>query len=506
MASDFSRHCFIFLDSPRLDFADSRAAVRAFLGRRLHYHGVGSFDIAADRGTLETIARRALAERQGQFDYFVVADVLNPLPDMELVAAMTAMIERTGALTCVCEGAIPGTEVESVICARSLDDSGLANSPATQWTTAFRPTVRWESQARHNNQLNISKYKRLKLFLKLVETGLPLHEKSVDEIMATLATDRVFQMLASFGEEVRLLWHERCPHCGHAIHALTNTMSQPFCGYLPTSRPLYHECEGCGLVVQSPYIHADDVHKIYDEWDKRDFMVSTNNPYTVNAPRCNLSKVRPHLPVGARTLDLGGGIGRFSQFLAEQNPAWKVTHSDFAIKADIEGNLSRRALDFTRQEIGEGQYDLITAWEVIEHVPFEKLDFVLSNIARALLPGGFFAFSTPDFDSPLCKSYDFFALCPPFHYTVFGERWLRSYFANSTEFEMFDVRHGSDFLDDALNWYAYGSRTCPSVALRNTSMVLREVFELDEDRAIRAELARAGIGTEIIMTMRKKVR
>jgi hypothetical protein len=139
-------------------------------------------------------------------------------------------------------------------------------------------------------------------------------------------------------------------------------------------------------------------------------------------------------------------------------------------------------------------------------VPFDRLGFVLGNIARALTPGGFFAFSTPDFDSPLCKSFDFYALCPPFHYTVYGQRWLRSYFGASDDFDVFDVRHGSDFLDDALNWYSYGIRTCPSMAIRNTSSVLRSVFELDGNRAIRDQLSRAGIGTEIIMTLRKKSR
>ena len=137
------------------------------------------------------------------------------------------------------------------------------------------------------------------------------------------------------------------------------------------------------------------------------------------------------------------------------------------------------------------------------HVPYHKLSFILNNIYNALVPGGFFIFSTPDYDSPLCKSFDFYTLCPPFHYLVFGEKWLREYFENSDSFDVFDVKHCSDFLDDAINWYAYGSKTCPSMAMRGTAKVLKSIFEMDSDKKIRNQLASIGIGTEIVMTLRK---
>ena len=181
-----------------------------------------------------------------------------------------------------------------------------------------------------------------------------------------------------------------------------------------------------------------------------------------------------------------------------------MTHSDFEIKANAPDGVRSRMLDFTRSPIGRADYDLITAWEVIEHVPYHKLSFMLHNIWEALEPGGFFVFSTPDFDSPLCKSFDFYAICPPFHYLVFGERWLRNYFAASEHFEVFDVRHCSDFLDDALNWFEYGSKTCPSMAMRGTAQLLHAVFCQDGDKQIRNRLTASGMGTEIVMTLRKK--
>jgi len=46
------------------------------------------------------------------------------------------------------------------------------------------------------------------------------------------------------------------------------------------------------------------------------------------------------------------------------------------------------------------QFDLITAWEVLEHVPPSELDQLFRNIAGHLRPGGYFIASTtsvPDF-------------------------------------------------------------------------------------------------------------
>lgn len=136
---------------------------------------------------------------------------------------------------------------------------------------------------------------------------------------------------------------------------------------------------------------------------------------------------------------------------------------------------------------------------------YHKLEFMLCNILEALESGGFFVFSTPDFDSPLCESFDFYAIFPPFHYLVFGQRWLQNYFAAFGKLEVFDVRHCSDFMDDALNWYDYGSKTCPSTSSRGTAQLMRAVFESDGDRRIRDRLNAVGMGAEIVMTLRKPI-
>jgi SAM-dependent methyltransferase len=499
MSKNLSQHLFCIAGNIRLAFEDSAPLVEGFIRARLRHHGA-AYKFFPDWLSLERHVGELL-KAPPVVRFIVIADAMNPFTDFELVEHMTETLRRTQKAFCCCDGAVPGTEVRAVLSVDAFKPLAFSLANIDRKDASI---VRWGTQIRYNNQLNLYKFKRLKMFLALVQNFDDLPSLSTSELMERLQRDDVFSLLSAFGEDLRLISYEKCPHCEGGLVPLLNTMSQPFCGYLPAERPLYYECESCGLVVQSPSIHEDDVHTIYDKWDKQDFVASTNNPYTTDSIRCDFSVILSQLPTNTRSLDLGGGVGNFSKFLKETYPDWDITHSDFEIKAQSCDGVKACTLDFTRNSIGKAQYDLITAWEVIEHVPYHKLSFVLQNIYEALAPGGFFVFSTPNFDSPLCKSFDFFALCPPFHYLVFGERWLRRYFSESQLFEVYDVKHCSDFLDDALNWYGYGSKTCPTMAMRGTAELLRAVFEMDTDKSIRNRLASNGMGTEIIMTLKKK--
>ena len=89
--------------------------------------------------------------------------------------------------------------------------------------------------------------------------------------------------------------------------------------------------------------------------------------------RTTLELAAPHLPGRPAVLDLGGGLGTFSQFVKQEHPQWSVTHSDFDLRsrpALAASGVETRTLDFLREPIGECAYDLITAFEVVEHLPF----------------------------------------------------------------------------------------------------------------------------------------
>lgn len=428
--------------------------------------------------------------------YIVVIDILNPIVDIDLINKMIDSLEVTSKNYAICDGAIPGTQAEYIVAPKVNSSLDLQNSDEIT-------LVRWFSQDSYNNQFNLYKYKRLKMFLALLNKVENLYTLSIKEIIDKLNDSDIFNSLVAYGEDIKLYEYTKCPHCKGRLISLHMNMSQPFCGYIPSSRALYHECEKCGLIVMSPYVDQNETAKIYDIYDKQDFAASLNNPYKVGTPRCDFSDFINILPKSVRTLDLGGGMGFFSKFLKSTYPHWNVTHADFEIKSDInlEGlDIKTKALDFTANTIGKECYDFITAWEVLEHIPYEKLEETLNNIYNALSNGGIFMFSTPDFDSPLCKSNDFYATCPPFHYLVFTKRWLESYFKN-TKWNIHSIRHCSDFLDDSEMWYDYVGKTAPSFQLRATSEVLRELLSIPQNKKL---LLEKGMGTEVIFTLIKQ--
>ena len=51
----------------------------------------------------------------------------------------------------------------------------------------------------------------------------------------------------------------------------------------------------------------------------------------------------------------------------------------------------------------DGSIAKVQAQDVFEHLPFEKLPFVLDEIYRVLKPGGVFRLSVPDYRSPVLK-------------------------------------------------------------------------------------------------------
>lgn len=86
----------------------------------------------------------------------------------------------------------------------------------------------------------------------------------------------------------------------------------------------------------------------------------------------------PSRPAGFRHLDYGGGGGEMSTHL--RAAGWDSTNFDL-YNPDSDTPIQER-----------GQFDLITAYEVMEHVPDPQ--GVVSDIKLALKPGGVFLFST----------------------------------------------------------------------------------------------------------------
>ena len=102
-----------------------------------------------------------------------------------------------------------------------------------------------------------------------------------------------------------------------------------------------------------------------------------------------------------RLLDVGCGLGRFLGYLAHHEPGWSLAGTDLSAWA-VEQNRQRwPELDFrlagaTERPLEEGSQSVVTALDVLEHVP--ERDDALEAIEAMLAPGGLFVFVVPVYD------------------------------------------------------------------------------------------------------------
>ena len=91
----------------------------------------------------------------------------------------------------------------------------------------------------------------------------------------------------------------------------------------------------------------------------------------------------------------------------------------------------------------------------------------------------------------------------PFHYTVLGKKWLVNYFLNKKLFKIEDIKHCSDFLDDAINWYSYAENTSANQGLKGTYAILKTIFGNFKNKDLKNLLLENEMGTKVIFTLKK---
>jgi SAM-dependent methyltransferase len=173
-----------------------------------------------------------------------------------------------------------------------------------------------------------------------------------------------------------------CPVCFGACFLFDVVDFNKSCAaeQLPLSGiPIYYvRCAACGFCF-APECHALSPEEFTTHIYNNEYL-AVDPEYLEIRPRKNaatLLAMFPDLPGFVRHLDYGGGNGLLAQALRESN--WNsVSFDPLLDKAPGIGSL--------------GKYDLITAFEVFEHVP--DVHELMSNLRRLLSPGGLVLFST----------------------------------------------------------------------------------------------------------------
>jgi SAM-dependent methyltransferase len=140
----------------------------------------------------------------------------------------------------------------------------------------------------------------------------------------------------------------------------------------------------------------------------------------------------------ARVLDLGCGLGAFLERAHRRHPEWEL----FAVDAEPRGvaETAERVPSATvklhsadSQSFPYGSIDIVTAWDVIEHVG--SLDEVATSVDTMLKPTGLFFLVVPVYDGPLGPLVRALDSDPTHIHQVGRDRWLA--WAN-THFEVLD--------------------------------------------------------------------
>ena len=209
----------------------------------------------------------------------------------------------------------------------------------------------------------------------------------------------------------------RCPLCGADDYhvrfedRLAGVSVDPQRHYTSTSSAYGEhgrivECRSCDLVYMNPRPHHQSVQDNYSAVEDTRYLDEEQG--RVETFTESLEHVAQFVPSG-RMLDVGCHVGTFLtiaeaagfQVAGVEPSTWA---SEIA-RGRIAGPVHRGAVEDA--PLPEGGYDVITLWDVIEHLPDPALD--LRSIHASLRPGGIFAVSTMDVDSLFAR--------------VLGRRW-----------------------------------------------------------------------------------
>jgi SAM-dependent methyltransferase len=117
-----------------------------------------------------------------------------------------------------------------------------------------------------------------------------------------------------------------------------------------------------------------------------------------------------HIPAGSLVLDVGCGSGAFRKHL----PQCTYRGLDPFAEPESAPDVIRQSLPEHLEE-ARGRYDVVTAFQVIEHVD-DPLDFAAQMVAL-LRPGGTLIVCAPLHPSPLTEIPNFLINAPPHHLT-----------------------------------------------------------------------------------------
>jgi SAM-dependent methyltransferase len=181
-------------------------------------------------------------------------------------------------------------------------------------------------------------------------------------------------------------------------------------------------CLSCGLRVTDPRPGQHIAFKAAAHSSEEETM--DDSPMLLGTSRYRLAKILERCGVPGSALEIGCSTGPLVEMLSQAGVAFSVGVE--LHRPAVEGALRRgrnvRGTSLQDCSFTDGQFDLVQAHHVLEHVP--DLHELLAEVRRVTRIGGLVYFTVPCHDSPLARSDDWSGWFPQEHFWHFQRNTL----------------------------------------------------------------------------------
>lgn len=163
-------------------------------------------------------------------------------------------------------------------------------------------------------------------------------------------------------------------------------------------------CENCGLLYVNPRLRSDLILQGYREAVDERFVGQAAARERTFRRVLRWIETRQSIPHRGRLLDIGTAGGSF--LAVARGEGWDVEGCEINPWLCDWGceryGLSIRPGEVTQQDYPEASFDLITLWDVLEHVPSPRQ--LVQESRRLLKKGGLFVVNYPDIGSWISRA------------------------------------------------------------------------------------------------------
>jgi len=208
-----------------------------------------------------------------------------------------------------------------------------------------------------------------------------------------------------------LLEYRSCPNCGKDDFTVlfeSNITDGDFQEGIETVYMLpggkygrHVRCRNCHLVYVNPIEGNGKINGDYSQRKSNDASIIRTS--RLRAAKSQVQLIRKY-GSGTNLLDVGCGEGFFLFDASKMGYIVRGVElsQDAAEYARREFSLDVEAKSFEEVEFPESYFDVVTLWQVLEHVPYPLI--ILKKVHRILKPGGVVAVATPNFGGILAKT------------------------------------------------------------------------------------------------------